>query len=1052
MAEYYSSGSSGQYASPHFKRSGSIRSEQKISLAGPLDVRGSVKSGGSISLHGDFMIKEKLDAYGSLRLNGSIRVDGKVKAYGNIYASGYVIASDKIQGCGKLKIEGTLEGGDLEIYGNLSINGYLKCRHLVCYGSLTLIGPESTYYAESEQISGVKVRREQEPDWDIASAAPPRADDGGYSTRQRRRHRDGGRFARGETPMVPAVARSRRDTDNGLGELETRVDPDALTTVNDFLDFTEYLPSDMTRSLTLIGKLDQDYANASVMVDELTRKWGQLPSLRPEERPSPVQLRADISENLKHAISSRVFAHAEAVRMSDNVHRHYNKAKILVSKLEMMMTKYPMDEGKSPLPVKSPQLVRNKLTVRANGEGNPKVRRQRVPRIMVPGEVLAPYEVECEIFSDESDVSSDEDSDTPAVSHRTPGAAPRIKIVSNKPQKTPNRPARPALSSPAMSAAAAANAAALLHPPPPNAVVGSSDAPWLQLTNYELAKLRKRMKKNATWTPSETMIARELKMLERGPDAYREAKKRAEDEGKVFKPPVPAPIVDDESGVRQLPAGAISVDSLAAEEVPTSNRGMKLNEAKKLKREALAKLAAEEAEESARKMTVAARLILGGNDNGKQKASTSDSTKEAAKVQPGNAGRNNSNGHKAPAPEPPKVTSAKANKSRTNSRSNAKRKRDAEAETAAETQEGDEEISSRPPAKRTKTETPVPPPQQLSISHSTLPTPENPTTPLLTPGGTNYITHSETPVPLPVPPQGSSRATSARAAVSPTPSTTTVTTSIPVKIPPAETPVPLPVPEQRKSETPVLPPVRETPVRETPAREMPLRETTKRETRGEAAKRTQQEQLQLQQQKHTPASPPQLIPEPIIKHSSSRGPSPQTTPAPEPLPQRRPSSRGKAMSQEPQPSLALDRPRRASTARNTPVPDPRPPSKRTKRPAPGVVSTTNSGGNSAVGKRKAAPKKKVRARRDKGQPVEEEVDDNGSPVDPNEPRYCSCNRVSFGRMIMCDNEACTLEWFHLECVGLSAIPARTTKWYCPECRVLLNIGEKGEVTARGVRM
>jgi Tfp pilus assembly protein FimV len=113
------------------------------------------------------------------------------------------------------------------------------------------------------------------------------------------------------------------------------------------------------------------------------------------------------------------------------------------------------------------------------------------------------------------------------------------------------------------------------------------------------------------------------------------------------------------------------------------------------------------------------------------------------------------------------------------------------------------------------------------------------------------------------------------------------------------------------------------------------------------------------------------------------------------------------MSQEPQPATAVDRPRRTSTARNTPAPEVRQPNKRTKRPAPGIVSTTISGGNSAVGKRKAAPRKKARAtRKDKGQTVEtemEEVDDEGNPIDPNEPRYCLCNRVSFGTMIQCDN-------------------------------------------------
>ena len=216
------------------------------------------------------------------------------------------------------------------------------------------------------------------------------------------------------------------------------------------------------------------------------------------------------------------------------------------------------------------------------------------------------------------------------------------------------------------------------------------------------------------------------------------------------------------------------------------------------------------------------------------------------------------------------------------------------------------------------------------------------------------------------------------------------------------------------------------------------------------------------------------------------------------------------MSQEPSAaSLAADRPRRSSTARNTPAPEQRQPgaagawagagtgtgtgtalgggNKRAKRPAPGVVSTTSSGGNSAVGKRKAAPRKKARAqRKEKGQQIEvemEEVDDEGNPIDPEEPRYCLCNGVSFGTMIQCDNtdvsaccvsssqfahfrplctiskvaniysviQNCKGEWFHLECVNLEDIPARTTKWYCPDCRVALNIGEKGEVSARGVK-
>ncbi|PTB81090.1 hypothetical protein M440DRAFT_1322806 [Trichoderma longibrachiatum ATCC 18648] len=822
--------------------------------------------------------------------------------------------------------------------------------------------------------------------------------------------------------------------------LTARADPDAQTTVTDFLDFTEYLPADMIRSLTLVGKLDQRYADASHKVDDLTTLWGQLPALPARERPSPVQLRAEISDNLKQALDARIFAHAEAVRMADNVNRHYNKATALLSKLQAMMDNYPTEE-QAPAEPRSPQMTRAKLTVRATGEDGQRVRRSRVPRITVPGEVLAPYEIEYDTFSDDSDISSDEESEPPAAtaSRRIPVSAPRIKLVSNKSQKSSGRSSRGQYATPALSAAAAANAAALLNPPPENAVIGSPDAPWLQLTQYELAKLRKRMKKNATWTPSETMIARELKALCRGPDAYREAKKKAEEEGRVFEATVPTPIVDNESGTRQLPAGAISVDSLAATEVPTSNRGMKLNEAKKLKREQLAKLAAEEAEESARKMQQAAKLFLGSS-------TTSSMTPENAK---------------SPGPQ---------SKPRTNSRS--KRKRDGEEEangdaaaTAAAAvtapEGGEAPTLLRPTTKRTKTsETPVPPPVPgLTVQGSSVAS-DNSAPPAPASSG---IPQSETPVPIPIPPQSS---VTTRSATSPAPGsnalaattsagngTVTVSTGVPVKTP-YETPVPLPKTEPRMSTTPIPPPT---------IRELPGREASKRETRGEAAKRSQQQQQQQQHQQHSASTSPQLpqgqsgaAPEASVKQSTSRGGTPRSTPAPDSLPSRRPGSRGKAASQEPQPSLAVDRSRRASTARNTPVPELiKQPGKRTKRPAPGVVTTTNSGGNSAVGKRKAAPKRKPRAtKRDKGQVTEEmvEVDDEGNPIDPDEPRYCLCNRVSFGTMIQCDNvDNCKQEWFHLECVGLSDIPARTTKWYCPDCRKLLNIGEKGEISARGVK-
>ncbi|ELT96557.1 hypothetical protein CAPTEDRAFT_180978 [Capitella teleta] len=51
--------------------------------------------------------------------------------------------------------------------------------------------------------------------------------------------------------------------------------------------------------------------------------------------------------------------------------------------------------------------------------------------------------------------------------------------------------------------------------------------------------------------------------------------------------------------------------------------------------------------------------------------------------------------------------------------------------------------------------------------------------------------------------------------------------------------------------------------------------------------------------------------------------------------------------------------------------------------------------------------------------------------DPNEPRYCTCNDVSYGEMVGCDNDDCPIEWFHYACVGLTHAPKG--KWFCPQC-------------------
>ena len=207
-----------------------------------------------------------------------------------------------------------------------------------------------------------------------------------------------------------------------LDPLESRVaDTDIQATVTDFLDFTEYLPSDTIRSMTLIGNLDRKHQDAAGAVSSLTKKWSKLPEMPANERPNPVTLRADISKSLGHAVSSRLYSHAEALRIQVNVNRHYNRAKYILAKLEHMRDNYPEEDEQKKgkiAPAKNPNVVRAKAAKVASKEE--KMRWQRVPRITVPGDVIAPFEINCEISDGDSSESSDDDSIEASLSPAPP--------------------------------------------------------------------------------------------------------------------------------------------------------------------------------------------------------------------------------------------------------------------------------------------------------------------------------------------------------------------------------------------------------------------------------------------------------------------------------------------------------------------------------------------------------------------------------------------------------------------------------------------------------
>ncbi|XP_050501834.1 inhibitor of growth protein 1 [Diabrotica virgifera virgifera] len=97
-----------------------------------------------------------------------------------------------------------------------------------------------------------------------------------------------------------------------------------------------------------------------------------------------------------------------------------------------------------------------------------------------------------------------------------------------------------------------------------------------------------------------------------------------------------------------------------------------------------------------------------------------------------------------------------------------------------------------------------------------------------------------------------------------------------------------------------------------------------------------------------------------------------------------------------------------------------------------VPATTPT--NTVQQKKTSTSKKKKRKSRQNTQIQKEETPprDEEPLIDPDEPTYCLCDQISYGEMIMCDNDLCPIEWFHFSCVTLSTKPKG--KWYCPKCR------------------
>ncbi|OJJ39324.1 hypothetical protein ASPWEDRAFT_66181 [Aspergillus wentii DTO 134E9] len=731
--------------------------------------------------------------------------------------------------------------------------------------------------------------------------------------------------------------------------LDGPFDPDAQATVTDYIDYTEFLPADLIRSLTLIRGLDERYTEAAQGVHDLTKTYGQLPDLAADTRPNSQTLRKDISSQLDRAINARESAYAEACRLYDVVDRHFNRLGCIKQKLEAL----PKPASRDPTPPSNlPNNKRARATKKGEDGAQPTTRitlrldsqenagaassaqKSRSRRSVIAAEHLADFNPDSPIASTEhSDVEADSKTE---VSPVDPDTAKSDKAKKEKQNRRSRPPGMGTNAHSAVAGISTSNALAMLQPPPEDARPGTQDMPWLRLTEWEMTKLRKKMKKNAVWQPSEVMIHRELALRGRGWEAYRAAKAEAEAGG--------TPFIDcDDIANTYIPGkltrrSEATKDQLGTTETKLSNRGMKLNEAKKLKRENLAR-------EQAAAAAAAAAAEAGKRDSASSKS-------------------------QLPSPTGQSVPASEAQTAEKPTRASKKRKLEEESpvvDAVPPTQPDDESRTAlRSSAKRRKNskETPSTTPMEASASAS-----------------------------------NASVNTTATATATDAAATAADPSANARKSPP------LPSPTESK------------PVAAAPTAAEP--ETTNGET--------------------------------------------TSTP-----PVARPPSRRLSIAAAAEPALTVSaqvagrdlRRKSATPARRTPVPESAraasvsAPTRRRKRPAPGPISSGQNGGAAvSYGRRKAKPTKKRIGVRENGQnqdPSSREdvrIDEDGvlEEIDPNEPRYCLCGDISFGTMICCENQDCDREWFHLDCVGLSEVPSRTAKWYCPACRVRFNKGVDGIV-------
>jgi hypothetical protein len=798
--------------------------------------------------------------------------------------------------------------------------------------------------------------------------------------------------------------------------------PDAQTTVNDFLDYTEFYPSDLVRSLTLIGDLDSTYAEAVQQVHELTSLYCKLPQLPDRERPDPAVLRKQIAQQLQTAINQREYAYTEAARLYEVTVRHCQRSSIIKRKLQAQPE--PPSRDPTPPPVSPSALKRSydrpRLHLTFDG-----ARKH-----------LTPNRGRQRAYS----VTSSDESDGPRRGQQTDRPR-KAQTYKDRPHKQRSRPPGVAGTNVHSSIAgiSTSNALAKLTPPPADARPGSKWAPWLKLTEYEMAVLRKQMKKNAVWTPSMTMVNRELERKHRTRADYEQEMARCEAAGEQMLDEEPETLlqiataqgIDDPA----LSATANAADGLTAPGEPAP--------AREREREDTAESPGGQTQLDTRR-----KKARGGlralEDATKTIQNAADGLKELTFVS-----------HTTSTP-PTSARKRSATRPATN-----KRKRDTtppvsvespaggEAEAEATT-EKDTNTTSQPEPKRPRLQliAPAPPPGRSPSSPAPAsdeatapeePTPEEQPEPVESPPAESPAKSSPAKSsPAKSSPAKSSPAKSSAkpspakpspAAQTPVPEEISHTVQVPlapagpgtpeVNVPKVDVPEvdDLPEPkEAREQATPVQPSPSPPPSalkakKSSPVADVPAPALASAPAPAPAQPAFTAPSTRSQRKSITPkhSSPPPVEPS---KPRSTRTSVTERAASTEPTIALRPrSSRShvptpKAQSEEPKPNEG--RPvrdtRRHSIFSQSALTAPAPTraSARRKPPPKGEVTSAENGQKTVTRVKRSQGSKINRKKKPDGQPSEVEENDS------DDERYCICNDIAYGDMISCDNNVSSL--------------------------------------------